>query len=227
MIIGGGGHGLATAYYLAKNHGITNVAVLEKGWLGGGNTGRNTTIVRSNYLLEPNAHFYECSLKLWHGLSADLNYNVMFSPRGVLNLAHSDAQRDAAMRRGNAMRLNGIDAEWLGLDQVRREVPLLDCSDNQRYPIVGGLMQRRGGIARHDAVAWGYARAADARGVDIIQNCEVTGFRLERGRVLGVETSRGPVGSAKVEAVDDQPFLPHIAAMAGLRRSSSILQTLM
>ena len=216
IIIGGGGHGLATAYYLARNHGITNVAVLEKGWLGGGNTGRNTTIVRSNYLLEGNAHFYEWSLKLWHGLSADLNYNVMFSPRGVLNLAHSDAQRDAAMRRGNAMRLNGIDAEWLGLDQVRREVPLLDCSDQQRYPIVGGLMQRRGGIARHDAVAWGYARAADARGVDILQNCEVTGFRLERGRVLGVETSRGYIGAGKV-GMAVAGHSSHVAAMAGLR----------
>jgi heterotetrameric sarcosine oxidase beta subunit len=216
IIVGGGGHGLATAYYLARNHGITNVAVLEKGWLGGGNTGRNTTIVRSNYLLEGNAHFYEWSLKLWHGLSADLNYNVMFSPRGVLNLAHSDAQRDAAMRRGNAMRLNGIDAEWLGLDQVRREVPLLDCSDNQRYPIVGGLMQRRGGIARHDAVAWGYARAADASGVDILQNCEVTGFRLERGRVLGVETSRGYIGAGKV-GLAVAGHSSHVAAMAGLR----------
>jgi methylglutamate dehydrogenase subunit A len=216
IIVGGGGHGLATAYYLARNHGITNVAVLEKGWLGGGNTGRNTTIVRSNYLLEGNAHFYEWSLKLWHGLSADLNYNVMFSPRGVLNLAHSDAQRDAAMRRGNAMRLNGIDAEWLGLDQVRREVPLLDCSGQQRYPIVGGLMQRRGGIARHDAVAWGYARAADARGVDILQNCEVTGFRLERGRVLGVETSRGYIGAGKV-GLAVAGHSSHVAAMAGLR----------
>jgi methylglutamate dehydrogenase subunit A len=216
IIVGGGGHGLATAYYLARNHGITNVAVLEKGWLGGGNTGRNTTIVRSNYLLEGNAHFYEWSLKLWHGLSADLNYNVMFSPRGVLNLAHSDAQLDAAMRRGNAMRLNGIDAEWLGLDQVRREVPLLDCSDQQRYPIVGGLMQRRGGIARHDAVAWGYARAADARGVDILQNCEVTGFRLERGRVLGVETSRGYIGAGKV-GLAVAGHSSHVAAMAGLR----------
>jgi methylglutamate dehydrogenase subunit A len=216
IIVGGGGHGLATAYYLARNHGITNVAVLEKGWLGGGNTGRNTTIVRSNYLLEGNAHFYEWSLKLWHGLSADLNYNVMFSRRGVLNLAHSDAQRDAALRRGNAMRLNGIDAEWLGLDQVRREVPLLDCSDNQRYPIVGGLMQRRGGIARHDAVAWGYARAADARGVDILQNCEVTGFRLERGRVLGVETNRGYIGAGKV-GLAVAGHSSHVAAMAGLR----------
>jgi heterotetrameric sarcosine oxidase beta subunit len=216
IIIGGGGHGLATAYYLARNHGITNVAVLEKGWLGGGNTGRNTTIVRSNYLLEGNAHFYEWSLKLWHGLSADLNYNVMFSPRGVLNLAHSDAQRDAFMRRGNAMQLNGIDAEWLSLAQIQREVPLLDCSDNQRYPIVGGLMQRRGGIARHDAVAWGYARAADALGVDILQNCEVTGFRIDRGRVLGVETNRGYIGAGKV-GMAVAGHSSHVAAMAGLR----------
>jgi sarcosine oxidase subunit beta len=174
VIIGGGGHGLATAYYLAKNHGITNVAVLEKGWLGGGNTGRNTTIVRSNYYLEPNAHFYEHSLKLWEGLSADLNFNVMFSQRGVINLAHSYADLDAYARRGNAMRLNGIDAELLMRDQVSAMVPLLDCSPTARYPIMGGLLQARGGVARHDAVAWGYARAADTRGVDIIQQCEVT-----------------------------------------------------
>ncbi|MBM3522362.1 MAG: sarcosine oxidase subunit beta family protein [Alphaproteobacteria bacterium] len=198
IVVGGGGHGLATAYYLAKEHGITNVAVLEKGWIGGGNTGRNTTIVRSNYLLDENAHFYEWSLKLWHQLSEDLNYNVMFSPRGVLNLAHSDAQRDQMMRRGNTMRLNGIDAEWLDLDQVRAWQPLLDCSPNARFPIVGGLMQRRGGTARHDAVAWGFARGADRRGVDIIQNCEVIGFRREGGRVVGVETTKGFLGAGKV-----------------------------
>src|SRR5258708_11479087 len=198
VIIGGGGHGLATAYYLAKEHGITNVAVLEKGWLGGGNTGRNTTIVRSNYLLEPNAHFYEWSLKLWEGLSADLNYNVMFSQRGVLNLAHNDSQRDAFMRRGNAMRLNGIDAEYLDLERVRKMVPLLDCSPNARFPIVGGLLQPRGGTARHDAVAWGFARGADARGVDIIQNCEVTGFHIENGRVRGAETTRGAIMAKNV-----------------------------
>jgi heterotetrameric sarcosine oxidase beta subunit len=216
IIVGGGGHGLATAYYLAKNHGITNVAVLEKGWLGGGNTGRNTTIVRSNYLLEPNAHFYEWSLKLWEGLSQDLNYNVMFSPRGVINLAHSDAQRDAFFRRGNAMRLNGIDAEWLTREEVQRRVPLLDCSDNARYPIVGGLLQARGGVARHDAVAWGFARGADARGVDIIQNCEVTGFRIERGRVLGVETTRGTISAKKI-GIAVAGHSGHVAAMAGLR----------
>jgi heterotetrameric sarcosine oxidase beta subunit len=216
VIVGGGGHGLATAYYLAKNHDIRNVAVLEKGWLGGGNTGRNTTIVRSNYLLEANAHFYEWSLKLWEGLSQDLNYNVMFSPRGVLNLAHSDAQRDGFFRRGNAMRLNGIDAEWLDRDAVQRMVPLLDCSDNARYPIVGGLLQRRGGTARHDAVAWGYARGADTLGVDVIQNCEVTGFRIERGRVLGVETTRGTIGAGKV-GIAVAGHSGHVAAMAGLR----------
>src|SRR5579871_2286548 len=152
VIVGGGGHGLATAYYLAKEHGITDVAVIEKGYIGGGNTGRNTTIVRSNYLLEANAQFYELSLKLWEGLSRDLNFNVMFSQRGVLNLAHSDAQRDAALRRGNAMRLNGIDAEWLTRDEVAAFVPHLDCSENARFPIIGGLLQRRGGTARHDAV---------------------------------------------------------------------------
>ena len=183
IIIGGGGHGLATAYYLAKLHGIRNIAVLEKGWLGGGNTGRNTTIVRSNYLLETNAHFYEHALKLWEGLSQDLNYNVMFSQRGVLNLAHSKAQMDAYARRGNAMRLNGIDAELLDRDEVRRFVPELDFSDNARFPVFGGLLQPRGGTARHDAVAWGLARGADQLGVDIIQNCEVTGFRLNGDQV--------------------------------------------
>src|SRR3972149_8623126 len=191
IIVGGGGHGLATAYYLAKNHGITNVAVLEKGYIGGGNTGRNTTIVRSNYYLDPNAHFYEHSLKLWEGLSADLNYNVMYSPRGVLNLAHSYADLDAYSRRGNAMRLNGIDAEFLTREEVARMVPLLDCSPRARYPIIGGLLQRRGGTARHDAVAWGYARAADAAGVDIIQQCEVTGLRRNGNHIEGMDTTRG------------------------------------
>ena len=201
IIIGGGGHGLATAYYLAKEHGITNVAVLEKGWIGGGNTGRNTTIVRSNYLLEANAHFYEHSMKLWEGLSQDLNYNVMFSQRGVINLAHSDAQVDAFMQRGNAMRLNGIDAEWVDVSEIQKRVPLLDCSKEARYPIYGGLNQPRAGTARHDAVAWGYARGADARGVDIIQQCEVTGIRREADRVVGVETSRGFIGANKVGIV--------------------------
>ncbi|MBM3569059.1 MAG: sarcosine oxidase subunit beta family protein [Alphaproteobacteria bacterium] len=216
IIVGGGGHGLATAYYLAKNHGLANIAVLEKGWIGGGNTGRNTTIVRSNYLLNANAQLYELSLKLWHGLSADLNYNVMFSPRGVLNLAHSDAQCDAFVRRGNAMRLNGIDAEFLDRDAVRRMVPLLDCSSAARYPVHGGLLQRRGGTARHDAVAWGLARAADARGVDIVQNCEVTGFRIVNGRIEGVETSRGPIAAPKV-GLAVAGHSGQVAALAGLR----------
>jgi methylglutamate dehydrogenase subunit A len=198
IIVGGGGHGLATAYYLAKLHGITNVAVLEKGWLGGGNTGRNTTIVRSNYLLEPNAHFYEHSLKLWEGLSRELNYNVMFSQRGVLNLGHSDAQMDAYAQRGNAMRLNGIDAELLSREEVQAMVPDLDFSARARFPIYGALLQKRGGTARHDAVAWGFARAADALGVDIIQNCEVTGFRRDGSRIEAVETTLGTFRAGKV-----------------------------
>jgi sarcosine oxidase subunit beta len=216
VIIGGGGHGLASAYYLACNHGITNVAVLEKGYLGGGNTGRNTTIVRSNYYLEPNAHFYEHSLKLWEGLSADLNYNVMYSARGALNLAHSHADLDAYSRRGNAMRLNGIDAELLLRDDVARMVPLLDCSPDARYPIMGGLLQRRGGTARHDAVAWGYARAADARGVDVIQQCEVTGFTRNGNRIDEIHTTRGTIRAKKI-GLAVAGHSGHVAAMAGLR----------
>jgi sarcosine oxidase subunit beta len=216
IIIGGGGHGLASAYYLAREHGITDVAVLEKGWLGGGNTGRNTTIIRSNYLLEPNAHFYEFSLKLWEGLSRDLNYNAMVSQRGVINLAHSDSQLDQFAYRGNAMSLNGIDCELLDRAAVQRMVPILDYSDHVRFPIYGGLLQRRGGTARHDAVAWGFARAADRRGVDIIQNCEVTGIRVENGRVRGVETSRGYIAADKV-GIAVAGHSGHVAAMAGLR----------
>jgi sarcosine oxidase subunit beta len=216
LIIGGGGHGLASAYYLAKLHGMTNIAVLEKGWLGGGNTGRNTTIVRSNYMLEANAHFYEHSLKLWEGLSVDLNYNVMFSQRGVLNLAHSDAQMDAYARRGNAMRLNGIDAELLDREQARRYAPMLDFSENARFPIHGGLLQPRGGTARHDAVAWGFARAADRLGVDIIQNCEVTGFDIQNGAVKGVQTSRGPIKAEKV-GMAVAGHTSQVAALAGLK----------
>ncbi len=216
IIIGGGGHGLATAYYLAKNHGIRNVAVLEKGWLGGGNTGRNTTIVRSNYMLDANGHFYEHSLKLWEGLSRDLNYNVMFSQRGVLNLAHSDGQMERYRRRGNAMRLNGIDGELLSREDVRRMVPDLDYSPNARFPIYGGLLQPRGGTARHDAVAWGLARGADRLGVDIIQNCEVTAFLRDGGRVTGVETTRGTIRAAKIgTAVAGNTG--RLAAMAGFR----------
>src|SRR5207302_922741 len=198
VIIGGGGHGLATAYYLAKEHGMREVAVLEKGWIGGGNTGRNTTIVRSNYHLDPNAHFYEFSLKLWEGLSRALNFNVMYSARGVLNLVHSPAEVDAAMRRGNAMRLNGIDAEFLTRDDIAARIPNLDCSSRARFPILGGLLQPRGGTVRHDAVAWGYARAADAHGVDIIQNCELTGMRIIDGAVVGIDTTQGYIETPKL-----------------------------
>ena len=197
IIIGGGGHGLATAHYISKVYGIKNVAVLEKGWIGGGNVGRNTTIIRSNYLLDGNEPFYEFSLKLWEGLEQDFNYNAMVSQRGILNLIHSDAQRDAFTRRGNAMRLNGADAVLLDQDGVRDIAPFLDF-ENARFPIKGGLAQPRGGTVRHDAVAWGYARGADSRGVDIIQNCEVTGFKIENGKCLGVETSRGFIGANKV-----------------------------
>ena len=216
VVIGGGGHGLATASYLAKNHGVSNIAVIEKGWLGGGNTGRNTTIVRSNYHLEPNAHFYEHSLKLWEGLSADLNYNVMFSQRGVLNLAHSYADLDTYARRGNAMRLNGIDADLILRDEAAALVPLLDCSPTARYPIMGGLLQRRGGIARHDAVAWGYARAADALGVDIIQQCEVTGLKRDGNRVTAIETTRGTIRAKKI-GLAVAGHSGQVAAMAGLK----------
>ena len=198
IIVGGGGHGLATAYYLAKEHGITNVAILEKGWIGGGNVGRNTTILRSNYMFDSNAHFYEFGMKLWETLSQELNYNVMYSPRGIINLAHSDAQMNAYARRGNSMRLNGIDAILLGRDDLKKMIPFADFSEACRFPIHGGLMQPRGGTARHDAVAWGYARQADSMGVDIIQNCEVTGFDVNNGKIEGVQTSRGNIKTKKV-----------------------------
>ncbi len=197
VIIGGGGHGLATAHYLAKVYKQKNIAVIEKGWIGGGNVGRNTTIIRSNYLLDGNEPFYEFSLKLWEGLEQDLNYNAMVSQRGIMYLIHSDAQRDAFVRRGNAMILNGADAEYLDEAQIRAEYPFLKF-DDQRFPIKGGLAQRRGGTVRHDAVAWGYARSADNHGVDIIQNCEVTGFKIENGVCKGIETSRGFIGAGKV-----------------------------
>ena len=198
IIIGGGGHGLATAYYLAKEFGLRNVAVVEKGWIGSGNAGRNTTIFRSNYLLPGNEPFYEWSMKLWEGLEQELNYNVMVSQRGIVNLIHSDAQRDAYVRRGNAMRLAGADSELLDRAQVRTMMPWLDF-DNARFPIKGGLLQARAGTARHDAVVWGYARGADQLGVDIVQNCEVSGFlRDASGAVTGVETSRGPIRAKKV-----------------------------
>ncbi|TIT03795.1 sarcosine oxidase subunit beta [Mesorhizobium sp.] len=198
IVIGGGGHGLSTAYYLAKEHGITNVAVLEKGWLGSGNVGRNTTAVRSNYLLPANTRFYEHSMKLWENLSHDLNYNVMFSQRGCLNLAHTPAQLDDLARRGNAMRHLGVDAELMTTAEIARLIPALDVSGAARFPVVGGLMQPRAGTARHDAVAWGYARGADRRGVDIIENCEVTGFLRNGDRISGVSTSRGEIRAKKV-----------------------------
>ncbi|KMO36773.1 sarcosine oxidase subunit beta family protein [Methylobacterium aquaticum] len=215
VIIGGGGHGLATAYYLAKEFGIRNVAVLEKGWIGGGNVGRNTTIIRSNYLLPGNEPFYEQAMKLWEGLEQDFNYNAMVSQRGVLNLYHSDAQRDAYARRGNAMRLNGVDSELLDRDGVRAMAPFLTF-DDARFPIQGGLLQRRGGTARHDAVAWGYARGASDRGVDIVQHCEVTGFLREAGRVVGVETTRGTIRAGKI-GMAVAGHSSRVAGMAGLR----------
>jgi sarcosine oxidase subunit beta len=199
IIVGGGGHGLATAYYLAKNHGIRNVAVLERGWLGGGNTGRNTTIVRSNYLFPESARLYEFSLKLYESLSRELNFNIMLSQRGLVLLAHSRHDLEAMSRWANAMQMNGIDAELLTREAVAARAPLLDMSREARFPVLGGFMQRRAGTARHDAVAWGYARAADALGVDIVQNCEVTGFvKGAAGQVTGVDTSRGRIGAARI-----------------------------
>ncbi len=216
VIVGGGGHGLATAYYLAREHGIGNVAVLEKGWLGGGNTGRNTTIVRSNYLWDESAALYELSLKLWESLSRELNYNVMFSQRGVLNLAHNLGDVRAGRRRAEANRLNGIDSHWLGSDGVAKVCPILNTSASLRYPVLGSTWQPRGGVARHDAVAWGYARAADKLGVDIIQNCEVTGIRRDGGAVTGVETTRGFIGAKKIGLVA-AGHSSVLAEMAGLR----------
>ena len=215
IIVGGGGHGLATAYYLAKNHGLTNIAVVEKGHIGSGNVGRNTTIIRSNYLLAGNTPFYEHSLKLWEGLEQDFNFNAMVSQRGVINLFHTDAQRDAYVRRGNAMRLLGIDAELLDKDQIRGELPYLDF-DNGRFPIQGGLLQRRGGTVRHDAVAWGFARGADQRGVDILQNTEVTGITIENGRAVAVETTRGVIAAKKI-GLACAGNTSRVASMAGLR----------
>lgn len=215
IIIGGGGHGLATAYYLAKEHGITNVAVLEKGWLGGGNTGRNTTIVRSNYMIEGNTDFYEHSLKLWEDLSQDLNYNVMFSQRGQYNTYHSPAQRDTARRRVNSLRLNDIEAELIDCDQMKAQVPGLDYSANARFPILGAIYQKRSGTARHDAVAWGYARGADELGVDILQNCEVEEFIRDQGAIVGVRTSRGEIRAPKIGTAV-AGHTSHLAAKAGL-----------
>jgi len=216
IIIGGGGHGLATAYYLAKNHGITDVAVLEKGWIGGGNTGRNTTVVRSNYLWNESGALYEHALKLWEGLTDDLNFNLMFSQRGVLNLAHKLGDVREGIRRVEANRLNGIDAEWLTPEQAKAFCPIVNIDRSARYPVLGATLQRRGGIARHDNVAWGFARAADSRGVDIIQNCEVTGILRENGRAVGVETSRGTIRAEKIGIVT-AGHSSVLAEMAGFR----------
>ncbi len=198
VIVGGGGHGLATAYYLAKELGVRNVAVIERGWLGGGNTGRNTTIVRSNYLWDESAALYEHSMKLWEGLSQELNYNVMFSQRGVLSLAHNQHDLRAQARQSHANRLGGIDSELLSPAQIKAMVPIMDLRAGGRYPVLGGALQRRGGTARHDAVAWGYARGADALGVDIIQECPVHGFRIANGQVQGIETAKGFIQAGKV-----------------------------
>ena len=216
VIVGGGGHGLATAYYLAKNHGVTNVAVVEKGWLGGGNTGRNTTIVRSNYLRDEAAQLYEFALKLWPGLSAELNFNVMFSARGVLNLGHTLQDMRDIERRVNANRLGGIDGEVLDRARVQELVPILNCAADARYPVLGASWQPSGGVARHDAVAWGFARAADALGVDLLQRTEVRGIRCADGRVQGVETGRGFIAADKVACVT-AGHSGVLAAMAGLR----------
>jgi sarcosine oxidase subunit beta len=215
IIVGGGGHGLSTAYYLAKEFGLKNIAVLEKGWLGSGNIGRNTTIIRSNYMLPGNNPFYELSMKLWEGLERDFNFNAMVSQRGVLNLCHTDPQRDAFARRGNAMRIDGVDAELLDAAAVREMYPFFDY-DNPRFPIKGGLLQRRGGTVRHDAVAWGYARGADMHGVDIIQHCEVKSIKIEKGKIVGVETSRGPIHCKKL-ALATAGNSSETAAMAGLK----------
>jgi len=215
IVVGGGGHGLSTAYYLAKEYGLTNVAVIEKGWLGSGNVGRNTTIIRSNYMLPGNEPLYEYSMKLWENLEQDFNYNAMVSQRGIVNLFHSDPQRDAFARRGNAMRMAGADAVLLDQQGVRELYPFLDF-ENARFPIKGGLLQPRGGTVRHDAVAWGYARGADSRGVDIIQNCEVEGFQIANGRCTGVETSRGAISANKI-AVCVAGSSSRVMAMAGMR----------
>jgi sarcosine oxidase subunit beta len=217
VIVGAGGHGLASAYYLAKNHGVRRVAVIERGWLGGGNTGRNTTIVRSNYLYPESARLYEFSLKLYEGLSRELNFNIMLSQRGLIDLAHSRHDLDSMARWVNAMHMNGIDAELLTREAVAEHLPLLDMSPAARYPVLGGFIQRRAGVARHDAVAWGYARAADALGVDIIQNCEVNGFLKDaNGAVAGVETTRGRIRAERV-AIAAAGHSSVLAKLAGFR----------
>ena len=215
IIVGGGGHGLATAYYLAREFGLKNIAVLEKSYIGSGNVGRNTTIVRSNYMLPGNEPFYEFSMKLWEGLERDINYNAMLSQRGVINLYHNDAQRDAYVRRGNAMWMEGVPAELLDRAALKKMLPYLNF-DHARFPILGGLLQKRGGTARHDAVAWGFARAADRLGVDLIQNCEVTGIRRENGAVTGVETSRGFIGCGRL-GLAAAGNTSHVGRMADLK----------
>ncbi len=216
VIIGGGGHGLAAAYYLAAHHGIRDVAVIERAYIGSGNVGRNTTLVRSNYQLDGNTQFFEHSLRLWEGLSQELNFNVMLSQRGQVVLAHGPSQLDVLARKGNIMRLNGIDAELLDRGELMRLLPYLDYSSDSRFPIHGGLLQRRAGTVRHDAVAWGYARAASRLGVDIVENCAVTGFVRDGDRITGVETSRGRIGAGRT-AISVAGHSSHVAAMAGLR----------
>lgn len=225
IIIGGGGHGLATAHYLAKNHGLTKVAVLERSYIGSGNVGRNTTLVRSNYLMPGNTEFFEFSLKLWEGLSHELNYNVMLSQRGQIVLAHGPVQMDVLGRKGNTMRLNGIEAELLDRGQLMKMIPYCDFSAESRFPIYGGLLQRRAGTVRHDAVAWGYARSASDRGIDIIENCEVTGFVRDGEAVVGVETSRGRILAGRV-GIAVAGHSSQVAGLAGLKLpvESHILQ---
>ncbi len=215
IIVGGGGHGLGTAYYLAKEHGIKNIAVIEKGWLGSGNTGRNTTIIRSNYLWDESAFLYDHSLKIWENLSSELNYNVMFSQRGVMNLAHNEHDVKEIKRRMSANRLNGLDSHWIDKSQIKKLVPIMN-TDNLRYPVLGAAFQPRGGVARHDAIAWGFAMRADEMGVDIIQNCEVKNIKTENGKVLGVETSKGFIKSDKVGVVASG-HTSVLAATAGIR----------
>jgi sarcosine oxidase subunit beta len=216
VVVGGGGHGLATAYYLAKNHGITNIAVLEKGWLAGGNMARNTTIIRSNYLWDESSGIYEHSLKLWEGLEDELDYPILFSQRGVLNLAHSLQDVRDSVRRVNANRLNGIDAEWLDAAGVKEICPIVNISPDLRYPVLGATYQPRAGIAKHDYVAWAYARAADALGVDLIQNCEVTGIDVVAGRAVGLQTTRGPIKAGRI-ALAAAGHSSVLASMVGLR----------
>jgi sarcosine oxidase subunit beta len=215
VIVGGGGHGLATAYYLARNHGITDVAVLERGWLAGGNMARNTTIIRSNYLWEASAGIYEHALKLWEGLAEDLDYPILFSQRGVLNLAHSQQDVREGVRRVHANRLSGVDAQWLDPAQVKEVCPIINISPDVRYPVLGATYQPRAGIAKHDYVAWGFARAASALGVDLIQHCEVTGIDVHNGRVTGLRTTRGDIGAGKV-ALCAAGHSSVLAAMVGL-----------